>query len=124
MTTLNFYKILHFYNQDKVDEYIVYKYKDAHVIKEKAIKVYEKKAVMTSLSGDGQEAVISYTFDNGAGSASVQVQPEQTPSSPTTAEPTALKDANFYVEKPVQGTKPSTVVRGTPQSREILLIVI
>ncbi len=80
------------------------------VNQEGGFRVNKKKAVMTSLSGDGQEAVISYTFDNGAGSASVQIQPEQTPSSPTTAEPTALKDANFYVEKPVQGTKPSTVV--------------
>lgn len=38
--------------QDKVDEYIVYKYKDAHVIKEKAIKVYEeilKQDILSSM---------------------------------------------------------------------------
>ena len=80
------------------------------VNQEGGFRVNRKKAVMTSLSGDGKEAVISYTFDNGAGSASVKVPPEPTPTEPATASPTPLKDANFSVEAPVQGAKPSTVV--------------
>lgn len=80
------------------------------VNQEGGFRVNKKKAVMTSLSGDGKEAVISYTFDNGAGSASVKVPSESTPTKPTPTEPTALKDANFYVESPVQGAKPSAVV--------------
>ena len=50
------------------------------VNKEGGFRINRKKAVMTSLSEDKQQAVISYTFDNGASSA------------------------------PVQGTKPATVV--------------
>ncbi len=80
------------------------------VNQEGGFRVNRKKAVMTSLSGDGQEAVISYTFDNGAGSASVKAPTESTPTEPATAEPTALKDANFSVAEPVQGEKPSTVI--------------
>ncbi len=80
------------------------------VNKDGGFRINRKKAVMTSLSEDKQQAVISYTFDNGAGSASVSAQTNTTPSASTAPAATALKDANFYVEAPSQGAKPAAVV--------------
>ena len=89
------------------------------VNQEGGFRVNRKNAVMTSLSGDGQEAVISYTFDNGASSASNNAS-DNTAAGNAPSEPSNMEDRiDFEITEPVVGALPATAATTTHPDVEV-----
>ena len=89
------------------------------VNQEGGFRVNRKKAVMTSLSGDGQEAVISYTFNNGTSSASNNAS-DNTATGNAPAEPANMEDRiDFKITDPVAGALPATAATTTHPDVEV-----
>ena len=87
---------------------------DKYLVDNGGFRINRRNATMTSMSEDKQQAVISYTFNNGA---SVAVN---TPTGNTTAEPTNMEDRiDFKIEEPSFGGKPATTATTTHPDVEV-----
>ena len=82
-------------------------------------RVNRKAATMTSLSEDRQQAVLSYTFNNGASSATNNgTDNSGTGNAP--AEPSSMEDRiDFKIEEPVAGALPATTATTTHPDVEV-----
>ena len=82
-------------------------------------RVNRKVATMTSLSEDRQQAVLSYTFNNGASSATNNgTDNSGTGNAP--AEPSSMEDRiDFKIEEPVAGALPATAATTTHPDVEV-----
>ena len=75
---------------------------DKYFVDNGGFRINRRNATMTSMSEDKQQAVISYTFNNGASAA------VNTPTDNTTAEPINMEDRiDFKIEEPSFGGKPA-----------------
>ena len=75
---------------------------DKYLVDNGGFRINRKNATMTSMSEDKQQAVISYTFNNGASAAGNSA-------SDNSAEPVAMEDRiDFKIEEPSFGGKPAS----------------
>ena len=87
---------------------------DKYLVDNGGFRINRRNATMTSMSEDKQQAVISYTFNNGASAA------VNTPTGNTTAEPTNMEDRiDFKIEQPSFGGKPATIATTTHPDVEV-----
>ena len=87
---------------------------DKYLVDNGGFRINRRNATMTSMSEDKQQAVISYTFNNGASAA------VNTPTDNTTAEPINMEDRiDFKIEEPSFGGKAASTATTTHPDVEV-----
>ena len=86
---------------------------DKYLVDNGGFRINRRNATMTSMSEDKQQAVISYTFNNGASAAGNSA-------SDNSAEPVAMEDRiDFKIEEPSFGGKAATTATTTHPDVEV-----
>lgn len=86
---------------------------DKYLVDNGGFRINRRNATMTSMSEDKQQAVISYTFNNGASAAGNSA-------SDNSAEPVAMEDRiDFKIEEPSFGGKPASTATTTHPDVEV-----